>query len=293
MKTKLLILLIVSASSLFGQSQTKVAPDCSLGSISFSGTGSSSNFDNRVTSQNNGVPCTLWSLEWYAESGVTSLTINIQGAPDSNGMPGAFSTLAMGSTFPNGKLNWQSSSSYSPWMRVNISAVGAAGTINATLNGWRDNAASIGGGGASSGCPNPCPVEGVTATGAAATEPPVLNGALDGSANKAPLILGTKSATVSLTASGLTQLIALSGTTVIRLSHISVAFASAVDFQLEYGTGSACATGTTALTGTYKSILTVALDFDLDPLLIPAGDALCANLGASVTGGGLVKFAQY
>lgn len=157
MKKKLLLLAILSASFLYAQSQTKVAPDCSLGSITFSGTGSSASFDNRPNSQNNGIPCTLWSLEWSAQAAVTSLTINIQGAPDSNGTAGTFATLATATTFPAGKVLWQSSSSYSPWMKVNVSAVGAAGTINATLNGWRDNAGSISAV-SSSGCPNPCPV---------------------------------------------------------------------------------------------------------------------------------------
>jgi hypothetical protein len=100
---------------------------------------------------------------------------------------------------------------------------------------------------------------------------------------------GTIAVALTVTASGLTQIIAASGSTVITLGSISMSFASAVDWQLEQGTGSNCGTGTTAVTGLYKSILAVALD---NPIEIPAGKALCVNLGSAVTGGGLAMYNQ-
>jgi hypothetical protein len=149
---KNLLLFLILPFGLFAQSQTKVAPDCTLGpgTINFSTTGSSDPFDNRPTSANSGIPCTNWTLEWSAQSAVTSLTINIQGAPDNNGSPGSYSTFATATTFPAGKLNFTSKTLYFPWVRVNVSAVGAGGLITGILNGFRENSDTIGGGGGSS-----------------------------------------------------------------------------------------------------------------------------------------------
>jgi hypothetical protein len=116
---------------------------------------------------------------------------------------------------------------------------------------------------------------------------------VDGSNNIIVPTYCNLSAPVSLTTSGLTQLVALSIGLTVRICNISVSFASAVDFQLEYGTGSACGTGTTAITGVYKSILTIALDFNSGTLNGIASNALCANLGASVVGGGVVNYGLF
>jgi hypothetical protein len=55
---------------------------------------------------------------------------------------------------------------------------------------------------------------------------------------------------VTLSGSGLTQILAASTGKKITVCHISAGFASGVNFQLEYGTGASCGTGTTAVTGT-------------------------------------------
>jgi hypothetical protein len=136
-------------------------------------------------------------------------------------------------------------------------------------------------------------VVGAAAVGASPSGNPVPTAVLDGAGKVITPTYPNLNVAVSLSSSGLTQLIALSGSTVIRVEHVSVSFQSAVNFQLEYGTGSNCGTGTTALTGVYESVVGVALDFDLGTLNIPSGNALCANLGASVTGGGLIVYAQY
>jgi hypothetical protein len=98
------------------------------------------------------------------------------------------------------------------------------------------------------------------------------------------------SAPITVTGSGLTQIVALSGGQQIEICNISVSFASGVDFQLETGTGSNCAGATTALTGVYKTVLTVALDFTSGTLNGVVSQALCINLGAGVTGGGVVNY---
>jgi len=100
-------------------------------------------------------------------------------------------------------------------------------------------------------------------------------------------------AAISLTASGSTQIIGLVGGQSIQVCHISLAFTSAVDFKLVEGTGANCVTAPADLTGAYQDITTLALDFGgLGPLIGSSGEALCANLGAVVTGGGVIIYAQ-
>lgn len=100
-------------------------------------------------------------------------------------------------------------------------------------------------------------------------------------------------AAVSLSAVGLTEIIPLIAGRTPRICHLSLSFQAAVDVQLSRGTGSNCATGTTAITGTYQDVLTLTLDFANGPLQGAAGEAVCVNLGAAVTGGGVVVYANY
>ena len=103
-----------------------------------------------------------------------------------------------------------------------------------------------------------------------------------------------QTASVALTAAGNTQLVAAVAGQRIRVCHLSLSFVSMVDFSLHEGTGVACATGDTAITGTYQDILTVALDpSSAGAIRTASGQALCANLGVAVTGGGVITYAQF
>jgi hypothetical protein len=147
----------------------RVAPDITLENIVLSGVSNSKSLDNRPPSNaHHGTPCTLFTLDWSADSSVVSLTIVIQGAPDNAGVPGTFATIASSSVFPSGKLNYYSATKYYPWMRVAVTATGGAGKIAATLMGWHDDAAAIvlsqsGGGGTSSGFGAAFPATGTAA----------------------------------------------------------------------------------------------------------------------------------
>ena len=175
----------------------KITPDAVYANLLFSGVSNSSIFDNRPSQ---GDTCALWTLDYAAEPSVTSLTIAIEGAPDNAGVPGAFSVIASGTLFPNGKVNYFSTTGYWPWIRVNVTAVGGAGTISATLAGWRDNAGSIaaegggggGGGGTSSEFGTAFPATG-TAAGALGTNGDMEPFSLDASGNL--LVAGTLTVT--------------------------------------------------------------------------------------------------
>jgi len=220
---------------------------------------------------------------------------------------------------------------YKPWIKLNLKAI-SSGNMTALTTGFAPADPEGGGSGGCAGTSTtPCIVAGPNTPGTASTKNPVQVAGNDGtnvraiatdtsgrsnvvgtaaigspeSGNPVPIanvdgsnniIVPTYcnlSAPVSLTTSGLTQLVALSIGLTVRICNISVSFASAVDFQLEYGTGSACGTGTTAITGVYKSILTIALDFNSGTLNGIASNALCANLGASVVGGGVVNYGLF
>ena len=332
---KKLILLLSLTLPVFAQ-QTKVSPDCTLGPgvVSFAGTGNSTSFDNRPVSSSTGIPCTNWSLTWSAQASVTSLTIKIEAAPDSNGAPGTFAAIASGSTFPSGKVNIATSTGYYPWVRVSVTVVGGTGSITGVLNGWRDNADTIGGGGGGGGgCTAPCvvigpdapnsvpsqdPVQvagfdgtdvqriatdtsgntkvvGLSASGASLSGNPVPMANLDANAHIIVPTIGTKSVAVSLSSvSGENQIIAASGSTLVRITHISIGMSGAATVSIDAGTGTNCGTGTSTIWGPYPSNTTgFSLDFDASTLFAPAGNAVCLNFGGTVTAGGGATFAQY
>jgi hypothetical protein len=102
-------------------------------------------------------------------------------------------------------------------------------------------------------------------------------------------------AVFNLSGSGATQIIALSGTTVIRICHISMSTTATEDIQIEQGTGSNCGTNNAAITGLYKSVQSMALDFTPQESLrtTTGGRAVCINQSASQALGGVVIYAQY
>lgn len=312
----ILLLLIGSARELAAQSVVTQAPDC-YRSFAFTAVGAGPTLTNYGPgSPDGGSACTIWLMAYAVQNtggSVSSLSLSVQSAPASATSyltPGTFVTYAgTVETGINPNVNvlgaqttLMNGTTAIPFIRVNLTALSATGTtvVFGVLQGWSEG--NSGGGGGGSGCAGlqatPCIVAGPDAGGSVPTQSPVQVAGWDGTDirtvktdNQGRLVPGAypSRTAIALTTVGLTQLIPLSGSTVITIGSYSVAFASAVNFQLEYGTGSACGTGTTALTGVYQSILTVAID---DPIEVPAGQAVCANLGASVVGGGVMMYNQ-
>jgi hypothetical protein len=267
------------------QAQFSIMPDCIWG-FNLNTTGPSTAFVNTQG-------CVTWTLV-YNSTGFSALSLVFQSAP---GIPGGTAgsyvtypgtvesgsnpntnTAGAVSTFSNGAVS-------TPFLRVDLASISGTGFLQGVFYGWRTGSGGGGGGGGGGGCvgttSTPCVVAGWNGTTAEILK-------TDGQGRLLPGAFPS-SATISVTSSGLTQIIAASGSTVITLGSYSVSFASAVDFQLEYGTGSNCGTGTTPLTGVYKAILTIAVD---NPIFVPSGNALCVNLGSSVVGGGLAMYNQ-
>jgi hypothetical protein len=223
---------------------------------------------------------------------------------------------------------------YYPWMKVHLTSVTGSGKITGTLYGWKNSASgSGGGGGGTTGDVNLIEIDGVAtvtggiagslgvggnaANGAAISGSPVLTGGSDG-ANRRTLLTDTsgrsivlagsldgsgaflalqnctKHAIISAASSGNNQIIALSGSTTIRVCHWDVTPASALDIKLTTGTGTACATGVADLTGLSQQVVAIVQDYGADAaLLTPAGNAVCINLSGAVSTTGTITYAQY
>lgn len=135
-----------------------------------------------------------------------------------------------------------------------------------------------------------------------AASPPVVPGSTDSCQD---LSQQKSSVPVAVTASATTtQLVAISGTTTVYVCgyQLAVSAGTAPTVQFEYGTGAACGTGTTVLTGVMGTGVTVAAGVagpiftagnDVTLFKAPAGNALCLVTGGTTpTVGGFVTFVQ-
>ena len=227
--------------------------------------GTSANFSNINPKYN------AWTV-MYNYSGAGSFSIELDCAPDATvaggtPTPGSFAactntvTGTNPATTPN--YGYMTFVGYTPWLRLNVTAI-SSGNITAAAFGFVAADPESGGGGGGSAKQN-----------------------CDPSTSS----LTVTTATVTLSSSGLTQIIPATSGHKILICSAGISFASGVNFQLETGTGSNCGTSTTALTGTLQSITAITLDSTAAILTPTVSQAVCANLGSSVTGGGWVTYA--
>lgn len=307
---KLFLALLLSVAC-FAQTQTKVAPDCTLGTIVLISGQSSANYDNRTTSNNNAVPCTQWTLEYFTTNAgtITGSGVQIQVSGDTAGTPTGFALAVASTTTPSGRVQYNGSAGsatngYYPWLRVTM-GTGTA-SIRATLNGWREDQGTINSSTSSSGCvgtaSTPCIVAGPDASGAAPTQSPVLTAGNDGAAVRtiATDSIGTQKAqgasTSSLpfavTASGSTQIVGLTAGQIIRVYSIEFTPDTSgehSEWTLVQGTGSNCVTGPATLTGRLSNVLAYSNIFD-SPFVLTIANALCFNQASAITLHGTVWF---
>ena len=243
------------------QQNVVVQPDC-IATFVLSGVGTQQ-------INNLGAGCINWTVS-YSSTGFSGLSLVVQDAPDSAGVPGAWVTFAGTTTGSNPNTSTTSATTtlvgYYPWMRVNVTSATGVGKITGTLYGYKNAAGggSGGGGGGSTTVTNFTTCQNGTDT--------------------------IQSAAISISGSGLTQIVAASGAKVITICHLSVLANASTNITIEYGTGSNCGSGTTVVSGAYQAAFGIALD-SLN-VALPASQALCLNSSASVTAGGLVTFVQ-
>lgn len=80
----------------------------------------------------------------------------------------------------------------------------------------------------------------------------------------------------------------------ILIGWLSAAWNTSATVKVVYGTGTNCATGSTDVTGGYGGATSLDLypGSAAAPLYIPPGKAVCLNFSTTVTGGGVVKYAN-
>lgn len=136
---------------------------------------------------------------------------------------------------------------------------------------------------------------GQSATGSAVPTGATLAGARSG-ANLVAIIQGDTTAKIDVSTATTTQLVALSGSTKVYVTSLSIIAAGTGNIKFVYGTGSSCGTGTTDLTANYNLTAQsgLALGAGLGPVLVvPASQALCVTTSAAVQMSGHVTYTQF
>lgn len=157
-------------------------------------------------------------------------------------------------------------------------------------------------------------IEGITAAGSAGSYPVTVQG--NASGVPVPVIVGNavtvypamnstgtvsqvqsdSSAAINVSTAATTTLVALAAGKSIYVTAWDIVVAAADNVTLEYGTGSNCGTGTTALTGPYNMAANggLAKGSGLGVIFkVPAGNALCIVTSAAVQASGSVSYAQF
>lgn len=269
--------------------------------------------------------CTTWSMS-INTTGFSSVTVALQSAPNAAGnVPGSWSTFS-GATILTGTNPVVGTSGavqiygYNPWVRVAVTSVTGSGTINGTAECWsipsasnvssasvtgNVNVADWGGTPTSLGQKtmsasvpvvvasdqSTIGVQGGAAVGVAPSGNPVPAGLIDSAGNIILQDYCTLHATFGFSsASGSVQMVAVSGSTTIRVCSVSFSGDTVTNLKIVTGTGSTC-TSPANETGTYQQVL--GFDFNwASPLITTAAKTLCLNSSASVTGGGTIIYSQ-
>ena len=108
---------------------------------------------------------------------------------------------------------------------------------------------------------------------------------------------GTAKSSVAVSATADTELVAISGSTVVYVCGFSLnaAAGTAPSFRLTYGTGAVCATGTVGLTGVYLQSLNGTASYGGGATIgkTIAGQALCIDVGGTTPDiRGIVTYVQ-
>lgn len=292
------------------------AAECN-GTFTLDATHTSVLFDNQTHG------CYFWAISYFS-SGFTALSLTFEQAPNglNSSTPGTFTTFT---GFPVSFVgdNAQTAIGFSSWVRVRLASFSGTGTITGQMVGAPIGGLNVIAMGTvlnDGGTPRPIRVDllgallpsGGSRTTADATSPTQFvplcnNGGISTQCfyNTFPYdfngvtwdqhFVCTNSAPITFSAaSGTLQIVGLTAAQIIRVCHVSLSSSVATDITLVYGTGSNCAGGTTSLTGAYKGVTTLALDFGPEAALRTiAANAFCVTSSAVATIGGVVSYAKY
>ena len=313
MVRRILALAALSVASVYG------AADCKF-TLNLTATNPSVLFNNQDQA------CGQWVVNIFVQ-GFGSVNVHFESAPNSAqpGVPGAFTeytangfpyTLASGNTQAVAVFN----GGVFPWVRVRIDTITGAGLVsgqvygvaavsqNSVVSGLISNAAPIPFKLDLFGNQSPAGVAHAQADGISNTENvPNLGSVGAGAAFQSTMgykfngatwdrdFKCSQSAPITFAgASGTLQIVGLVNGQIIRVCHVSLAASVATNITLLHGTGTNCGSTSTAFSGAYNNITTLALDFGPEAALYSAAsEELCITSSAVVTAGGVVTYAQY
>ncbi len=112
----------------------------------------------------------------------------------------------------------------------------------------------------------------------------------------APGVQSSQSVAINIASATTTQLVALSTSKSIFVTHWDVIAGGTGNFTLVYGSGTACGTGTTSLTGAYPLIAQAGISAGTGTgpiILVPKGKALCVTTSTSVQFSGSLSYVQF
>lgn len=117
-----------------------------------------------------------------------------------------------------------------------------------------------------------------------------------GGANDVAPSVTTNTVPVNMSTATTTQHVALSGSTLIRITAMLLIAGGTTNVTLQYGTGTNCGTGTTALTGPLPLIANAGFSLGNGfgaALVVPSGQALCITNSAGVQVSGFISYEQH
>lgn len=207
-----------------------------------------------------------WAIPSAGSSSAAAANVNVA---DWGGTGTSLGQKAMASSVPVTVASDQSQ------LSVNLAQVAGTNTLTGGVNGSQG-------------------IGGLAAVGAAPSGNPIPEGLLDSAGNMITPDYCTLKAVFSTSGSGNTQLVAVSGSTTIRVCHVDFSGDTLTIAKLVTGTGATCtssANETGVFTGAGGGMFGFAMDY-ASPLITTAAKTLCLNLSAGSTGGGTIIYSQ-
>ncbi len=299
------VALVLYALSAHAQQIVVSQPDCII-FFHFTASGQTSPLAPNLGFSNLQNGCTTWNVS-YANSGFSAITLAFQSAANNAGVAGSWGTFAGGTLLsginPNtnttGAFTWLTG--YNPWVRVALTSATGSGNVDGAIFGYRIPSAGATGTGTQTVSGTVTANQGTAGAGAwpvSVASLPALPA--NQSVNVSQVGGSTASgcpltAVVSVSAAATTQIVALSGSTNIKVCSIAISMTATGSAQFISGTGVDCASGPANLTGAIKLAtgvpLSVAAPLGNSLLAAGASKALCI---AAVTGDvlGFIGYSQ-
>lgn len=252
---KLLIGFLLVACDVWGQTSTKMLPDCEwyfqvTGTAAFpNGSGAAAGWDNRT------IGCNFFVVVAENVPGTGTPTLTFQAAVTVGGVPTSWGTFSGTNNPSTDQVSTIVASGYQPWLRVLCSS---CNTVTGRVFGWKRPEVS-GGAAVNVNVGNFPAIQAVVQTAAC------------------PF-----SSNTNVTNSGNTLIVPVSGSLKAVLCQLTILTTSPVNWKLTQGTGGTCGTGTGDITPLFPSSQGGSFDLAMNPWFNTGGNAICFNQSSAV-----------